>query len=318
MNSNSSLVSRIGFGAAILALIAFLIPLVALLLGAVGAVQMNTSDDITNLLSNAVIVGIIAFALAVIATLLNLPGLFSDPREGVVTLIGSALLLLLSAGFLFGMVLPRASATQNLHDNIIPFAQTMSDSCKAPLNDTIEDLTTVRNFADSMKTSDAGYAGGVGTYISILHSDDAKLVDGIQAVQEATVPDPKYQDLKDQCLLSLRSMESFLNAPGKIQVPATLAPLLAPIGPALGANAVLVNGVVASVSGFGLLNAGTLIAGSGKAPPGTAQAIISPALTTVINSKNDQLTKDGDQIVQDIKDGLTNNVAPFKMNVPVG
>src|SRR5215471_1425979 len=126
-----------------------------------------------------------------------------------------------------------------------------------------------------MKTSDAGYAGGVGTYINILHSDDAKLVDGIQAVSAATVPDPKYQDLKDQCLLSLRSMQSFLDAPGKIQVPATLAPLLAPIGPALGANAVLVSGNVASVSGFGLLTAGTLIAGSGKAPAGTAQTIVS-------------------------------------------
>src|SRR5689334_1425593 len=213
MNSNSSLVSRIGFGAAILALIAFLIPVVALLLGVVGAVQMNTSSDITNLLTNAVIVGIIAFALAVIATLLNLPGLFSDPRQGVVTLIGSVLLLLLSAGFLFGLVLPRASAAQNLHDNIIPFAQTMQKSCKAPLNYTIEDLTTIRNFADSMKTSDAGYAGGVGTYISIVHSDDAKLVDGIQAVQAATVPDPKYQTLKDECLKSLKGLEGFLANP---------------------------------------------------------------------------------------------------------
>src|SRR5262245_20720018 len=110
MNSNSSLMSRLGLGAAILALIAFLVPVVALLLGAVGAVQMNTSDDINGQFTNAVIIGIIAFALAVIATLLTLPGLFSEPRQGLIALIGSALLLLLSAGFLFGMVLPRASA----------------------------------------------------------------------------------------------------------------------------------------------------------------------------------------------------------------
>jgi hypothetical protein len=318
MNSNSSLVSRIGFGAAILALIAFLIPVVALLLGVIGVVQMNTKSDIESLLTNAVIVGIIAFALAVIATLLNLPGLFSDPRQGVVTLIGSALLLLLSAGFLFGMALPRASAAQNLNDNVIPFAQMINESCATPLNDTIEDLTTVRNYADTQKASDAGYASGVGTYINILHSDDAKLVDGIQAVSAATVPDSKYQDLKDQCLLSLRGMQSFLDANGKIQVPAALAPLLARVGPALGGDALIVGGNVASVSGFGLLKASTLVAASGAAPTGTAQALVSQALTTVINSKNDQLTKDGDQIVKDIKDGLTNNVAPFKMNVPVG
>jgi hypothetical protein len=318
MNSNSSLMSRLGLYAAILALIAFLVPVVALLLGALGVVQMNTSDDIKSLLTNATIVGIIALVLAVLATLLNLPGLFSEPRQGVVTLIGSVLLLLLSAGFLFGMVLPRVSAVQNLNDNVIPFAQTMNASCKAPINTTIEDLRTIRSFATQTLTSDTGYAGGVGTYVNILHSDDAALADGIQAVQNATVPDPKYQDLKDQCLLSLRGMQSFLDAPGKIQVPAALGTLLAPIGPALGANAVLVSGNVASVSGFGLLTASVLVAGSGVAPAGTAQALVITAMNAVIGSTNDQLTKDGDQIVQDITDGLTNNVAPFKMNVPVG
>jgi hypothetical protein len=318
MNSNSSLVSRLGLIAAVLALIALLVPVIALLLGAVGAVQMNTSDDITSLLTNAVIVGIIALALAVVATLLNLPGLFSEPRQGLVTLIGSVLLLLLSAGFLFGMVLPRASAVQNLHDNVIPFAQTMNDSCKAPLNHTIEDLRTVRNFATQTLPSDSGYAGGVGTYFGILHSDDGALADGIQAVQNSTAPDPKYQDLKDQCLLSLRGMQSFLDAPGKIQVPAALGALLAPIAPALGSSAVVVSGNVASVSGFGLLTASVLVAGSGVAPKGTAQGLVVTAMNAVIGSTNDQLTKDGDQIVKDIKDGLTNNVAPFQMNVPVG
>src|SRR6185437_8572608 len=123
------------------------------------------------LLTGAVVVGIVAFALAVIATLLNLPGLFSDPRQGVITLIGSVLLLLLSAGFLFGMALPRASAVQNLNDKVIPFAQTMRDNCKAPLNQTTEDLTTILNYANATKTSDKGYAGGVGTYINIVRSD---------------------------------------------------------------------------------------------------------------------------------------------------
>jgi hypothetical protein len=306
MNSNSSLVSRIGFGAAILALIAFLIPVVALLLGVIGVVQMNTSDDISSLLTNAVIVGVIAFALAVIATLLNLPGLFSEPRQGVVTLIGSVLLLLLSAGFLFGMALPRASAAQNLHDNIVPFAQTMKDNCKAPLNATVDDLTTIRNFADSMKASDAGYAGGVGTYINILHSDDAKLADGIQAVQAATVPDPKYQTLKDECLKSLKGMVNFLDN-------TSANPVVPPFDALLGKT----------ISGFGLLNASVAVAGGAiklptPLPVGTAQTLVSGALTQVINTKNPALTAAGDALTKDIKDGLTNSVAPFKMNVPVG
>ena len=50
----------------------------------------------------------------------------------------------------------------------------------------------------------------------------------------------------------------------------------------------------------------------------TAAYFISQALTQVINSKNDALTKAGDDLTKDIKDGLTNSVAPFKMNVPVG
>jgi hypothetical protein len=306
MNSNSSLVSRLGLYAAILALIAFLIPVVALLLGVIGVVQMNSADDIKGLLSAAVIVGIIALALAVVATLLNLPGLFSDPRQGVVTLIGSVLLLLLSAGFLFGMALPRASAVQNLNDKVIPFARTMQASCATPLNDTKEDLTTVRNYADATKASDAGYAGGVGTYINILHSDDAKLVDGIQAVQDVTVPDPKYQTLKDECLKSLKSMQAFLDNSQAVPLPAPFDKLVSP-----------------TVSGFTLLTTSAAVAGGAvklptPLPTGTIQTLISQALTQVINTKNDALTKAGDDLTKDIKDGLNNNLAPFKVNIPVG
>jgi hypothetical protein len=140
MNSNSSLMSRLGLYAFVLAVIAFLVPLVYLLLGAGGLVQMNTADDINRLLTGAVIVGIIAFVLAVLATLLNLPGLFADPRNSLGALIGSVLLLLLSAGFLFGMVLPRTAAVQNLNDNIIPFALSLNRWCMAPLKATFVDL----------------------------------------------------------------------------------------------------------------------------------------------------------------------------------
>jgi hypothetical protein len=306
MNGNSSLLSRLGLGAAILALIAFLIPVGAMLLGVFGVVQMNSDNDINNLLTGAVIVGIIALALAVLAVLLNLPGLFSDPRRGVVTLIGSVLLLLLSAGFLFGMALPRAAAVQNLKDNVIPFGQAMSDGCKAPLNATIADLTKMRDFADSTKTSDTGYASGAGAYITALHGDDAKMVDGIQAVQAATVPDPKYQTLKDECLKSLRGLEGFLANPAA-------NPVIPPFDALLGKT----------ISGFTLLDTSVALA-AGKVPlptplpAGTAQALVSGALTQVITTKNDALTKAGDDLTKDIKDGLTNNLAPFKVNVPVG
>jgi hypothetical protein len=318
MNSNSSLMSRLGLYAFVLAVIAFLIPVVYLLLGAGGLVQMNTSDDIKRLLTGAVIVGIIAFVLAVLATLLNLPGLFADPRNSLGALIGSVLLLLLSAGFLFGMVLPRAAAVQNLNDNIIPFAQTMNTSCKAPLNAAIEDMRTVRSVAIANNTNDAGYAGGVGTYINVLRIDDGKLADGIGAVQQVKVPDPKYQDLKDQCLLSLRSLLGFLDQNGAVPIPAALGTLLAPLAPALGSSALVANGAIASVSGFGLLNLSVLVAGSGAAPKGTAQAAVTAAMNAVIGSTNQKLQDDGDALVKDIKDGLDNNLAPFQVNVPVG
>jgi multisubunit Na+/H+ antiporter MnhG subunit len=317
MNSNSSLMSRLGLYAAVLALIAFLIPVVALLLGAIGVVQMNTSDDIKSLLSNAVIVGIIALVLAVVATLLNLPGLFSEPRQGVITLIGSVLLLLLSAGFLFGLVLPRASAVQNINDNIVPYAQAMRDNCKAPLNTTIEDLRTIRSVSVANNTNDAGYAGTVGTYIAVLKQDDGRLADGVGGVLQTKVPDPKYQDLKDQCLQSLRGLQGFLDKPSAVPIPAALGTLLAPLAPALGTSAVVTNGAIASVSGFGLLNLSVLVAGSGVAPAGTAQTAVTAAMNTVIGSTNQRLTDDGDALVKDIKDGLDNNLAPFQVNVPV-
>jgi hypothetical protein len=295
-----------------------LIPAVALLLGVVGAVQMHSSDDINRLLTGAVVVGIVTLALAVVAMLLNLRGLFTDPRQGYGAVIGSALLLLLAAGFIFGMVLPRAWAVQSLTNNSIPFEKSMNDSCNSPLNSTIEDMRTLRNFSQQYGNSDAGYAGGVGTYITNLHLVDAMLADGISGVQQVHVPDAKYQDLKDQCLLSLRSVQSFLDQPGAVQVPANLALLLTPIAPQLAGKAVVVNGIIASVSGFGLLDASVLLAGSGAAPAGTAQAAVTKAMSTVIGSTNEKLKEDSDQLVKDIKDGLNNNLSPFKVNVPVG
>ena len=301
MKSDSSLMSRLGLIAFVLAVIAFLVPLVYLLLGAGGLVQLNSADDITRLLTGAVIAGIVAFTLGVVATLLNLPGIFADPRNSLGALIGSVLLLLLSAGFLFGMALPRAAAVQTLNDNVIPFARTMQANCATPLNDTKDDLTTIRNYADATKASDTGYAGGVGTYINVVRSDDAKLIDGIQTVQNVTVPDPKYQTLKDECLKSLKGMQAFLDSPTAVPIPAPYDALLGK-----------------GISGVGLLNASVLAAGAGTLPTGTVQTLISQVLTQVINAKNDALTKAGDDLTKDIKDGLNNNLSPFKVNVPVG
>jgi hypothetical protein len=306
MKSNSSLMSRLGLGGAILALIAFLIPAVYLLLGATGAVQMNSKSDITGLLTGAVIVGVIALVLAVLATLLNLPGLFADPRNSLGALIASALLLLLSAGFLFGMALPRAAAVQNLNDNIIPFAQTMRDNCKAPLTAAVDDLTTARNFADTSKTSDGGYAGGMGAYIGVLHIDDGNLASGISVIQQTTVPDPKYQTLKDECLKSLKGMVNFLDNAQAVPLPSPFDKLIAP-----------------TVSGFTLLNTSVAVAGGAvplptPLPTGTVQTLISQALTQVINTKNPALTKAGDDLTNDIKNGLNDNLSPFKVNILVG
>jgi hypothetical protein len=123
----------------------------------------------------------------------------------------------------------------------------------------------------------------------------------------------------DECVKSLKGYQTFLTAPQAIPVPSTVGPLLAPIAPLLGANAVVgSDGSVSSVSAFGLFTASVAVASSHAAPTGTAQNIVNQAMTTVINTKNDTLTKAGDQLVQDIKDGLNNNLSPFKVNVPVG
>jgi hypothetical protein len=217
------------------------------------------------------------------------------------------------------MVLPRVSAVQNLQDNTIPFARTMNSNCKAPLNAIKDDLTNIRNFSETTKTSDAGYAGGVGTYVGTLRLDQGLLSDSLYTLQRTSVPDAKYQTLLDECVKSLKGYQALLTSPQAIPVPSTVGPLLAPIAPLLGANAVKgSDGSITSVSALGLFTASVAVAASGAAPTGTAQTIVSQAMTTVINTKNDTLTKAGDQLVQDIKDGLNNNLSPFKVNVPVG
>ena len=107
-----------------------------------------------------------------------------------------------------------------------------------------------------------GYAGGVGTYINVVRSDDAKLIDGIQTVQDLTVPDPKYQTLKDECLKSLKGMQGFLDSPTAVPIPAPYDALLG-----------------TGISGVGLLKASVLAAGAGTLPTGTVQTLISQVLT---------------------------------------
>jgi len=290
VRSNSSLVSRLGLGAFVLALIVFLIPLVYALLGVAGVTHADSWEDINNLLSAAVIVGIVAVGLASVATVLNLPGVFSNPRHSGGALIASVLLMLLSVGFFFGIVQPRAADVQHIEYSEVPFLHAMNDNCETPLNIAIEDLTTIRNFADSTKTSDSGYAAGIGTYTNLLRTDEAKLIDGIQAVQQAAVPASEYQSLKDECLKSLKGMVNILDSSSAITVLTPLDKLLSP-----------------TVSIFGLLTASSGIVASGKLPSGTVQAFVSQALTKVIPHGTSNITDPTDILVKGVHDRVQGN-----------
>jgi hypothetical protein len=286
-------VSRLGLGTFVLALIAFLIPLVYALLGVTGVIQLNSWADINNLVSGAIVVGIVAFLLATLATLLNLPGVLSSPRHSGGALIASVLLLLLAAGFLFGVVPPRVADIQHIEYTELPFLQVIYNSCETPLKLTIEDLETIRNFADSTRASDSGYAGGIGTYIAILHADDAKLADGIQAIQQATVPSPQYQTLKDQCLKALKDKVNFLDNPSAVSVDSPLDRLLGH-----------------TVSGFALLTASGDIAATGKLPNGTVQTFVIQVLVQA----NPQLSISADIsdiVVKGVNDRLNQDTSPL-------
>jgi hypothetical protein len=271
-----------------------------------GSVSLSTSDDISTVVYGGIVVLGIALGLGVLATLLNLIDLFGTPRRGGVSIVLSLLTAIVAAILLITIALPRASAVQNLNDSVIPFGESISANCKAPLDKTTSDFQLALADAQNNATSDAGFASAMVTDVMVLQFDGAQLSQGAYALRNLSAPDPKYKQLLQDCIQTVQNEVQFLidpNGPNVIPLPAPYS------------------AQIPSVTGIGLLQTAALVASGqsplGQLPSGTIEPLVIQALTQIVNTTNPQLTAEGQALTQDIKNGLDTNLAPFKVTVPI-
>ena len=309
--AKSSILSRAGLAGTILTGIAFAVPVLYTLYAQLtGNVSVSSADQITTLFRNGILLCIAALVLGVIALALTAPGLLRAPRTGMIQAGASVVLLILTAAFLFAMVLPRANAIQTLNDKVVPFAFSMRDNCRTPLNAVTPDLAKARDDATHNLTNDAAFATAMQADLVKLQTDVQALDASVAPLQAATVPLARFQSLKDDCITGVNGEIDFLtNSSGKNAIP-----LPAPY-----------NALQATIAPLALIQVGIAEAmGTGpvKLAPGTIEPLVSVALAQVItlsgaSTFGQHLTAEGNDLTQYISDTLTNNLAPVKSTIAI-
>jgi hypothetical protein len=269
-----------------------------------GNVSLSTADSISLLLYSGVAVVAAALGLGVIATLANLVDLFDTPRRGGVSIVFSLLTAVVAAVLLFSIVLPRATTVQHLHDAVIPFGESVSANCKAPLDKTTSDFQMALIDTQSNLSNDSGFAQAMSVDVTVLQFDLGNLIEKLGNLSNLTVPDAQYKPLLQNCIDTMSTEVDFLSdstGPHAIPLPAPF------------------NTQIPSVSGIGLLQVSAQAASGqsafGALPPGTVEPLVAQALTLVVNTTNPELTAEGQALAQDIMNGLDTNLAPFKVTV---
>jgi|GEM_PF-6915365 len=297
-------VERTGTGFSITGLIALAIPLLYTLYATVSSVSVASQDDAKALVTNAVIITLVAAVLGLVGLVLGGLGLMRGARMGRGLTVGmSGFTLITSLLFLFLTLIPRANALTTLNDKTAPFARSIQTNCKNQLDNAKALLKTARDQTQAAATNDAAFAQVMITQVGILQSNASDLQNAATLVKGLTAPDSKYQMIVTSCATDLQGQAGFLVSESAIPLPPPY------------------NALAKSVSATTLMKtAAAIVSGKGPipAPPaGTFQPLIIAALTQAINATDAPLTKAGDQLKQDITDTLTNNLAPFKVGFEI-
>jgi hypothetical protein len=342
-------IERTGTGLTILGVIAGAIPL--LFLAFANNVTISTSDQVRSVATTGLILTIAAVVLGLVATGLNLPNLGKRLGPGLSTFFSGATLITLGL-FLLVTVLPRVSAIQTLNDKTEPFAKAINANC-GPLSTVSSDYQKAQldanGVAGAIANGQVPAAADLAAFAQAMTADaaifqkDANSFNTYQAnLNKLTSPDSKYDKLLADCKKDVASTIAFLSGNG---IPTTefVTGLNASID-GLKQPATVTAAIKAAVDGAvpASYNAQTLLQDAAKAATGqlpfTLPAGIpdaqKPALTLAVvgvlgggypvfvsqamgqasTSTDTTLTNEGNQLRQDIKDTLTNNLAPFTVD----
>lgn len=292
--------ATIGVITTILAIIAAAIPLgYTLYAQATGAVTLTTLDDVKNLATNGTIATIVAIAIGLISLIICIIAVVLAAKvmrivAGVVSLV------VLIAAVLFGVlyVQPHVNDLNTLSNTIQPFAQSIQDNCGTPLNTTNNDLLDALIGTQSA-ADDLSFAAVMGRQVPKLQADAINLGTASTQLANLKVPDPKYQQLYNDCVSSVKAEQAFLTNSSAIPLPAPFST------------------IVPSVSGIDLLQDSAALATGQvpgiKLPPGTVEPLVAQVLSQAVFAKSN-LTAEGQALRDDIRTRLTNDCAPFKVD----
>lgn len=289
--------ATVGWVTTILAVIVAAIPLgYTLYAKATGAVTLTSLDQVKSFATDGTILIIAAGAIGLISFIICLFAVRLALR--VMRIVAAVVsLLVLVAVVLFGVLYlqPRISDLNTLNNQIDPFATSIRDNCGNPLNQTTNDLSDALNQTQAAP-DDATFAAAMQREIPKLQADAANLATASNKLQNLSVPDPKYQQLYNDCVSSVKDENAFLTNSATITLPAPY------------------NKVVPSVSGIDLLKDSALLASGQvptlKLPAGTIEPLVAYALQQAVFAKSN-LGAEGAALQSDIRARLTKDCSPF-------
>ncbi len=289
--------AKIGLVTTILAVIVAAIPLgYTLYAKATGGVELTSLDQVKSLATNGTILTIAAAAIGLISLVICIFAVVLAPRAArIVSAVVSALVLI--AMLLFGVLYlqPRINDLNTLNNSVDPFATSIRDNCGNPLNQTTDDLRDALNQTQAAP-DDATFAAAMQRVIPKLQTDAATLATASNKLQNLSVPDPKYQQLYNDCVSSVKDEIGFLTNGAAITLPAPY------------------NKIVPSVSGIDLLKDSAALATGQvpalKVPSGTIEPLVAYALQQAVFAKSN-LGAEGAALQSDIRARLTKDCSPF-------
>lgn len=289
--------ATVGIVTTILAIIAAIIPLgYTLYAKATGSVELTTLDQVKSLATNGTIITIVAAAIGLISLIICIIAVVLAARVmRIVTAVVS--LVVLAAVVVFGLIYlqPRINDLNSLNNSIEPFATSIRDNCGTPLSNTTNDLSDMLNYTQAAP-DDATFAASVQLELPKLQADAASLTTASNKLQNLSVPDPKYQQLYNDCVSSVKGELGFLTNSSAIPLPAPYSK------------------IVPSVSGTDLLKDSAALA-TGQVPgltlpPGTIEPLVAEALQQAVFAKSN-LGAEGTALQNDIRARLTKDCSPF-------
>lgn len=334
-------VERVGTTAGLISLLGFVYFLVYPHVVA----PVNTLDGVQSTAATEMIVAIVTLALALLGTIFSLPGLMRrmSPGRATSTVISGATLIV-AALFMFLSLLPHVQNLQTLKSTTQPFAITIRDNCQTPLNTATSDYQQTAKDAAATQAP-AAFASAMQTDATKLQGDLTTLTNSLATLNATTAPQSKYQALLDGCKKDVSGDIAFLGSPQAIptaqalagadtlvdvnvSIPAALKPsvkdsLMATLPTSLSALQLVNLAPLAATGGAPVKLATDVPPGAEATVTGIVKSILAAGVPQIVAAAMNQagaatdatLTSEGNQLSQDIKDTLTNNLAPFPVDV---